>query len=588
MKKTVFTAGISILIGFSLTIGIANYIIPLFWERRLALKLGFLTAGTVILSIIAYLIIAWKRGDRHGVLKLAENLGELIKKYSNSFMLLYIVLVGIAVFALISWITTDGSGISPDSTIYLDTAKNLVKGAGFYALGVPLTHFPPLYPIFLAMANLLNSNIIQAAGLLNAILYAINIGLVAWAVFRASHNFIATTGAIFFFLTTSTFLNLHAIAYSEPLFMACTLACIILLAMYYEKPTLLSLVLSSVFLGMAMMTRYIGVVFLPAALIIIILGGIQLRTSLKIRNGLIFLVIACLPLVIWSIRNILVAGTVADRVVAFHPIITSKLNNFVTTLHDFILPIQTLKHIKILEFWGVIVFLIGVMVVFKKQLFRDLNWRSKINMIPFSCGLFSIFYLLGLFISLFFIDAYTPINSRILFPVLIFLTIGGFSVMWAISQKLKKPVLWWSFLILVVLSGSIKIPVSIGTAIDFRRNNYGYNIIGWRKSDTMAFVNSLPGDMRIYSNGFDILGLFTEKESLPLPEKINQTSQIINKNFQQEITLMCNDISQSGALIVFFPHLDWRTYFPTQAELASSCHLSVKKRLSDGLVLGTK
>jgi len=57
MNKTVFTAGSAMVIGFSLATGIANYIIPSFWDRTLAAKLEFLVAAVILLSLIAYLII---------------------------------------------------------------------------------------------------------------------------------------------------------------------------------------------------------------------------------------------------------------------------------------------------------------------------------------------------------------------------------------------------------------------------------------------------------------------------------------------------------------------------------------------------
>jgi hypothetical protein len=40
-----------------------------------------------------------------------------------------------------------GIGISPDSTIYIDVAKNLLAGNGFVAFSEPMTLFPPAYPI---------------------------------------------------------------------------------------------------------------------------------------------------------------------------------------------------------------------------------------------------------------------------------------------------------------------------------------------------------------------------------------------------------------------------------------------------------
>ncbi|MGD0006656.1 MAG: hypothetical protein ABSE06_20775, partial [Anaerolineaceae bacterium] len=57
MKKTVFKASISLLIGFSLAIGIANYLIPLFWDRRLGIKLGFLVIATIFLGLLVNLTI---------------------------------------------------------------------------------------------------------------------------------------------------------------------------------------------------------------------------------------------------------------------------------------------------------------------------------------------------------------------------------------------------------------------------------------------------------------------------------------------------------------------------------------------------
>ena len=51
---------------------------------------------------------------------------------SNIFTILIFFLASIVAFALLLWATgTYGIGISPDSTIYIDTAKNLLSGNGF-------------------------------------------------------------------------------------------------------------------------------------------------------------------------------------------------------------------------------------------------------------------------------------------------------------------------------------------------------------------------------------------------------------------------------------------------------------------------
>jgi hypothetical protein len=205
-----------------------------------------------------------------------------------------------------------------------------------------------------------------------------------------------------------------------------------------------------------------------------------------------------------------------------------------------------------------------------------------------SCGLFSLFYLLFLIISLSFLDASTPVNSRLLSPVFVLMILAAFTVAWAVSQKLKKPVVWWCFLLFVVLSVIIKTPGSIKTATNFRSNNINFTTSTWRNSKTLAFIDSFPGDAKIYSNGFDVLDLMTGKEALSFPKKIDPTTLLVNQDFEQEIAVMCNDIRENRALLVFFNQLKWRTYFPTQAELESDCKLSVMNRFADGTVYGAK
>ncbi len=81
-----------------------------------------------------------------------------MKKNEIIWVYIYIGFIGITAFILLMWITPYGSGVSPDSTIYIGSAKSLLSGKGF---SYRVTHFPPLYPLFLAAAGLLENNYIQ-------------------------------------------------------------------------------------------------------------------------------------------------------------------------------------------------------------------------------------------------------------------------------------------------------------------------------------------------------------------------------------------------------------------------------------------
>jgi len=67
---------------------------------------------------------------------------------------LLIILAGACASILMFWITDYGPGVSPDSTTYIETARNLLAGNGFTVGGKPMTHYPPAYPLLLSIVGL--------------------------------------------------------------------------------------------------------------------------------------------------------------------------------------------------------------------------------------------------------------------------------------------------------------------------------------------------------------------------------------------------------------------------------------------------
>ena len=49
-----------------------------------------------------------------------------------------------------------GVGISPDAIDYLNTARSVLAGQGLVIAGLPMTHFPPVYPLLLAAIGLVD------------------------------------------------------------------------------------------------------------------------------------------------------------------------------------------------------------------------------------------------------------------------------------------------------------------------------------------------------------------------------------------------------------------------------------------------
>lgn len=511
-----------------------------------------------------------------------------MKKKIDLLFLFYIGLIVTSTCILIMWITPYGSGVSPDSTTYIGGANSLVSGKGY-----SITHYPPLYPFFLAIMSLLKNNYVQAARFLNAILFGLNAGLLAFAVFLTTgRNYFSTTLAAFFFFSSAPLLVVHSWAWSEPLFIAFSLTCIILLSVYITKPKLPFLIASSLSLGYALLTRYIGLAFLPAALIVVFLGEFSRPLSRRLSDTLIYFIFASTPLGFFIMRNMIMAGSATNRHMAFHPVSAfSFFRDSISIVLFFIAPFSLPSGMRPLIFGLFAIFLlIGVAFWVKRQhiTFSDINWHSLDIKISIVSLVLSLSYLLFLFISITFFDAATPVDNRLLSPLFVFLILLAFSAIWAASQTLKKPIIWWCFLLLASLSIIIKIPEAIRSAVDIRENGLGYTSRQWQESEGVAYLKSITteDDRSIYSNGSDVVNFLTGKESQAIPIKYSASTREKNQSYDKEIGAMCKEIREGKAFLFYFNTITHRKYLPTEDEIEATCNLPVLKLFSDGTAFG--
>lgn len=510
----------------------------------------------------------------------------------NSFLLLiYIGFIFIAGFVFILWVIPSEAGVNPDSTVYIGGAKGLLTGNGYSDHGIPITHYPPLYSTLLAITGFFTTNLIHAAHFLNALLFGIDMALVSLIVyFAAGRNYMITTIAILLFASLEPILFLYSWVWSEPLFITFSLACIILLNQYFQKPTLFAFIASSIFLGLTLITRYIGIAFLPAALFMILLGEGGLDFRRRIRNAFLWGILACVPLGILIIRNMMVAGSATNRSLIFHPA-SHFILRFITSLYYFISPTTLPDGLRPVLFGFLFAMVLTPFVIFFFRHPKHKYWRSIEILMAVSCFLFFIFYLVFLYISISLFDFSTPPDLRILSPIFLIAIVGLFPAFWKILQKLNKRILWWSSLLVAVICISIQIPEAIRSTVYFQQNGYGntsFTSRQWQDSKSVAFTKLLPEDVNIYSNGPEAVGFLTFKHSKSIPQKFSSTSMEVNPHYNDEIEGMCKDINENGAVLVYFNLVDWKWHLPTQEEIESACQLPVLQRFMDGAIYGKK
>ena len=387
-----------------------------------------------------------------------------------------LLLIGLCASLLLYWITSQGIGVSPDSTKYIEAAQSFRSGEGFLVQGRPMTHYPPLYSLLLVIGSVLTGNpILSTARLLSAGLFGINLFLFAAASLLCTKSRLFAVGCgVSFFLCSKSILSMHATALSEPTYIMLSMAGMILLAGHIASPHPLRLATAAVLIGFAAITRYIGGILIPAAVIsLLLMDGRSLRY--RIKDSLILAGIAGGPVACWLIRNILVAQSATDRTIEFHPFNIRHIERLMVRSFDFFLPVPVSNEMKIL-LAGIVGLLFGLTVVY---LFRRINFRQEISTvraaIPLTFSVYSILYITFLFLSITFFDALTPLTHRILLPVLFVLFLSGSWFVKRVSEIWPRKTIWYGYVLFIVLSISINIGPTTAEVIGIHRNGRGYS-----------------------------------------------------------------------------------------------------------------
>lgn len=215
------------------------------------------------------------------------------------------VLAG-AVAALLVLAATEppGPGLDPDAVSYVSAAQSFARHG---TLRVPddgwanldstmaLAHFPPGYPVVLALPVALGLPAVQGARAVNAVAALVTVAVLAWLVFDAAGVGAGLLLALVL-VATPALAAVHENVLSEPLFL--TLIALLLLVMTRGRRPLLS----GLAAAGAALVRYAGLFALPAvALWWLLQPGRALRE--RVRDALVALLPGLAAMGAWAART---------------------------------------------------------------------------------------------------------------------------------------------------------------------------------------------------------------------------------------------------------------------------------------------
>lgn len=468
------------------------------------------------------------------------------------------------------WAYSDGVG-------YIVNARNLVLGRGlgiFRASGefIRLVSHPPFYSLLLAGLGKSGVDYVVAARWLDILLFAAFLFICAWGFMRLTGSGWLAAAFTGLLLLHPAILLAYLSAMSEPLFLVCLMASLLLLSMYLVEGNGRHLFLGSIAAAGALFTRYPG-----AALIISgTLGLLVLRRTgwqKRIKDSLIFAALGTLPTAIfeiwsrWELQSRAPRGlkTTIDLIPLVKNLTRQTLNSVWTwkpippnVIPNTLIPSSYTRYVAAI----LAVIILGVVAASLVQTWRSrrvaaaaspaLMWRPILMV-----GLFMLSYM-TFFAGAYIVSSPTPdVDPRTLLPLLpsgimLVCLLAALGMRWADRSRALR-----AALAIAVASSLVGYAIiSQDTVFGMHRTGLGYTSHAWRSSETIKAVAQLPPDLILVTNESAPILLYTDRSAYVVPGLEAGDSQRLSVPFGSSGSDLDQAYRSGRAALVLFDSID--------------------------------
>jgi hypothetical protein len=467
--------------------------------------------------------------------------------------------LGVVGMALVLQVTRDGVDLTSDSIVYINAARNLLAGRGLSRLSgiggaVPMTHFPPLYSLVLAGLQILGMEAPAAARLVNSLAFGATVALAGGIVASKTASTVYPLVASALVLTSPVLLDINAWAMTEPLFLVLGLAALLSLAKYARERKAPWLWAAAGAAGLAAVTRYAGVALLATGCsTILLLRGRSLRRNA--RDVSIFLAAAIAPFVAWGLRSVLLTGSATNRALSWHPPDWLQLKRVFGVVWEWMFPGQfTYPALYAMAGVALVAVIAAILACRRKgtrsalRRFAAAPWESPQRIVTQHV----VWYSGMLVLTLFAVDATTPIDQRILSPVYVSIII--LAVLSLASWDGWARV-GWARLAVPALVGAIIISYGARSAFVLRAlqaGQRGFTNPGWVSMGTLDAIRDLPSDILIYTNNLEALEFFYGRGGTIIPFSVDAVTRLPVAPYESWLGQMRERLRAGAAVLILF------------------------------------
>ena len=446
-----------------------------------------------------------------------------------------------------------GPGLRDDSSTYLMAAETLARTGSYgrmTALGEvrPVVNFPPMYSLALSLAERSGLPPLEATRVLHQLLFAILVVATGASLFAATRSPWAASLGVVLVLVAVPLTIQFTWTQSEPLFLVLVEFGVLAAFLYRaRRGGEWLLVLSGALFGVAAVTRYAGIGIACGVLVTLWAGSGKSR---RLRDTLLFLPVALLPLLLFLIRNGIVAGSAANRPSPFwHPPSFAAWASGAETVLTWVLPdraVALLGPAGSVAAAAVVATALGYVLV---RLAADPPAWPRLSIEPLEMARLLSGAILGyvatILVTAFVLDRLIPLNDRILAPVyylILQLVTLGIAVL---ATSGRRVVILGVLLIAFLGMQGIRTAALVRA---LRADGQGYRSREWRESQVVRFVCELPS-VPIYSNDVPALYFACARIPFPLPSRINAADLEPNPAYDAEVAAFEEATQNRGGLV---------------------------------------
>jgi hypothetical protein len=416
-----------------------------------------------------------------------------------------------------------GASIGGDGVGYVMASRNLLAGYGLSWVGAagdirPMTIFGPLFPLLLSALGLLGIDALVGARVLNAFLFGVNAGMV-YVLLRGSSRArgIAVLGMLLFVFFPPV-LGLHTGVQSEPIFLMLLLLETLALTRVLQMSSRGWLLVAAIAAGLGYLARYAGLAFIASGA----LAGLTWPKHpwrQRIRQVILFVAVAAIPVAYWMARNAAVGGSATERVLDFEPLAKSLIVLIADLVTYWFLPDRVPLAIRTL------ILLLGIGCLTAAWLLTrraDHVVGGGANRDPGPWALERIaawgvaVYAGQVLISRVFLLPRISLDQRILAPVWLLSTLLLLEVVDGLYQRSRPAVAKLAAAMLILWTGFYLVRGTI-RALELQVDGVGFASRAWRTSPLINAMSLLPGDTPVYTNEVEGVYLLAGRRVYRLP-----------------------------------------------------------------------